>query len=97
MKTPSILAPVHDLLEVADALAQLARTGPDPTGRIRKQATQLYRIIGNAEVFFSDPTAMTPQRVKHWIEESARDDFGHRVDLLRALKWIKKAFATMRS
>jgi hypothetical protein len=94
---PSIISPVMELLNIADALAQLARSGPDPAGRIRAQATKLYRIIGNTEVHFSDPTAMTPQRVKAWIEESARADYSRRVELLRALRWIKRAFAAPRS
>jgi hypothetical protein len=97
MKYPSILAPVHDLLEVADSLAQLARTGPDPAGRIRKNATQIYRIIGESDVHFSDPTELTPQRVKDWVEESANADYSRRVELMRALRWIKRAFAAPRS
>jgi hypothetical protein len=85
------------LLDIADELAQLARSGPDPAGRIRKQATKLYRSLGDGEVHFTDPTELTPERVRDWIEETARADYGRRVELLRALRWIKQAFGGRRS
>jgi hypothetical protein len=91
-----IPVPLETLVAAAnlamDSSKFLVRGKPDPA---METAGQIFESI--AAYIESPCEDLEPHQVRRWLKDTARADFSRRVELLRALKWIQRAFAARRS
>jgi hypothetical protein len=96
-KFTKITLPSNAVFEIVDFLVKIGFEQPGAVGAgARRLASNMFKHIAIAQGICPD-SAITPEKFAHWLKRQARVDIERRVELLRALKWLRRAFPEVES